>query len=69
MTDRRPARTSTSLRRPKLFSILEEGYTRTQFLADLQAGVIVGIVALPYYAETNKVMAGTALRTLAALLD
>ena len=47
MTDRRPARTSTSLRRPKLFSILEEGYTRTQFLADLQAGVIVGIVALP----------------------
>lgn len=27
------------------------------------------IVALPYYAETNKVMADTALRTLAALLD
>jgi SulP family sulfate permease len=47
MTDQGPARTSTSLRRPKLLSILTEGYTSTQFLADLQAGVIVGIVALP----------------------
>ena len=47
MTDRRPARTSTSLRRPKLLAVLEEGYSGTQFLADLQAGVIVGIVALP----------------------
>ncbi|MBW8772433.1 MAG: STAS domain-containing protein [Gemmatimonadetes bacterium] len=47
MTDRRPARSSTALRRPKLLSVLSEGYTRTQFLADLQAGVIVGIVALP----------------------
>ena len=28
-------------------SVLREGYTRTQFLADLSAGVTVGIVALP----------------------
>jgi hypothetical protein len=27
------------------------------------------IVALPYYVETNKVMAETAVNTLAALLD
>ncbi|HWA40478.1 MAG TPA: SulP family inorganic anion transporter, partial [Gemmatimonadales bacterium] len=46
-TTERRARPSTGLRRPKLFSILEEGYTGTQFLADLQAGIIVGIVALP----------------------
>ncbi len=32
---------------PKLVSILREGYTRRQFGADLGAGVIVGIVALP----------------------
>ena len=32
---------------PKLFSVLREGYTRQQFTADLVAGVIVGIVALP----------------------
>ncbi len=31
---------------PKLFSTLK-GYTRAQFVADLTAGVIVGIVALP----------------------
>jgi SulP family sulfate permease len=31
---------------PKLFSTLP-GYTRAQFVADLNAGVIVGIVALP----------------------
>lgn len=31
---------------PKLFTTLK-GYTRTQFTADLTAGVIVGIVALP----------------------
>jgi len=31
---------------PQLFSTLE-GYTREQFIADLTAGVIVGIVALP----------------------
>ena len=47
MTDPRPARHSSALRRPKLWSVLEEGYTRTQLLADLQAGIIVGIVALP----------------------
>ncbi|MEP6744697.1 MAG: SulP family inorganic anion transporter [Gemmatimonadota bacterium] len=35
------------MHRPKLFSILQEGYTRPQFIADLQAGIIVGIVALP----------------------
>ncbi len=32
---------------PKLVSVLREGYTRQQFVADLAAGVIVGIVALP----------------------
>ena len=31
---------------PKTFTILR-GYTRAQFLADLQAGVVVGIVAIP----------------------
>ncbi|HEX7918662.1 MAG TPA: SulP family inorganic anion transporter, partial [Gemmatimonadales bacterium] len=46
-TTERQARPSTGLRRPELFSILEEGYTGAQFLADLQAGIIVGIVALP----------------------
>ena len=33
--------------KPKLFTTLAEGYTPRQFLADLTAGVIVGIVALP----------------------
>lgn len=32
--------------KPKIFTTLK-GYTRTQFLADLSAGTIVGIVALP----------------------
>lgn len=40
-------RPSSALRRPKLWSMLQEGYTGRRFLADLQAGVIVGIVALP----------------------
>jgi SulP family sulfate permease len=47
MTDGRAPRTSSALRRPKLLSILREGYSRSQFTADLQAGIIVGIVALP----------------------
>jgi SulP family sulfate permease len=32
---------------PKLIAVFREGYTRKQFTADLIAGVIVGIVALP----------------------
>jgi len=32
---------------PKLFTVLRAGYSRDQFIADLTAGVIVGIVALP----------------------
>ncbi len=32
---------------PKLFQVIREGYTRGNFLRDLGAGVIVGIVALP----------------------
>lgn len=32
---------------PKLLTVLRDGYTRPQFLADLGAGIIVGIVALP----------------------
>jgi sulfate permease, SulP family len=32
---------------PKLFSILRKGYSKKEFLSDLVAGVIVGIVALP----------------------
>lgn len=42
----------------------EAAWTRGRGWALSQA-----IVALPYYVETNKVMAGTALHTLAALLD
>jgi SulP family sulfate permease len=32
---------------PKLLTILREGYTRDQFVSDITAGVIVGVVALP----------------------
>ena len=32
---------------PKLFSVLRKGYSKKDFLSDLVAGVIVGIVALP----------------------
>lgn len=32
---------------PKLVTVLREGYSREQFLADLSAGVTVGVVALP----------------------
>jgi SulP family sulfate permease len=32
---------------PKLIVCLREGYTRKQFLMDVQAGVVVGLVALP----------------------
>jgi SulP family sulfate permease len=32
---------------PKLFSILRKGYSKKEFLSDLVAGVIVGVVALP----------------------
>ncbi|MGE5313557.1 MAG: SulP family inorganic anion transporter [Acidobacteriota bacterium] len=32
---------------PKLFTVLRSGYTRKLFFADLSAGLIVGIVALP----------------------
>ncbi|MEZ5063788.1 MAG: sulfate permease [bacterium] len=32
---------------PKLVTVLREGYSRAQFLQDVVAGVIVGIVALP----------------------
>lgn len=32
---------------PKLFTVFKEGYTKKQFIPDLTAGVIVGVVALP----------------------
>jgi len=32
---------------PKLLSVLREGYSREQFISDLGAGIIVGVVALP----------------------
>jgi sulfate permease, SulP family len=32
---------------PKFYTLLKEGYSRKQFLSDVVAGVIVGIVALP----------------------
>lgn len=32
---------------PKLVTVFREGYTRTQFVRDVTAGVVVGIVALP----------------------
>ena len=31
---------------PKTFTVLS-GYTKRQFLADLQAGLVVGVVAIP----------------------
>lgn len=33
--------------RPKLFTVLKEGYSKKTFLSDLTAGTIVGIVSLP----------------------
>lgn len=36
-----------SLLLPKLITVFREGYSRKQFLQDLTAGVIVGIIALP----------------------
>ena len=33
--------------KPKFFSVLKHGYTKQMFKADLLAGIIVGIVALP----------------------
>ena len=33
--------------KPKLLTVIQAGYTRKQFLADLVAGITVGIVALP----------------------
>ena len=32
---------------PELITVLREGYTKKQFLSDLAAGLIVGVVALP----------------------
>jgi SulP family sulfate permease len=32
---------------PKLITVLKEGYSKKQFLSDLTAGIIVGIVAIP----------------------
>jgi sulfate permease, SulP family len=36
-----------SIFKPKLFSVLKEGYTVKQFTSDLMSGTVVGIVALP----------------------
>jgi len=36
-----------SIFKPKLFSVLREGYSKHQLQKDVMAGVIVGIVALP----------------------
>ncbi len=38
---------SVSKLEPKLLSVLREGYSRSQLIGDLTAGVIVGIIALP----------------------
>ncbi|MBN2348690.1 MAG: STAS domain-containing protein [Bacteroidales bacterium] len=32
---------------PKLFSVLRQGYSKKQFSADMLAGIVVGVVALP----------------------
>ena len=32
---------------PKIFTVINRNYTRKQFTADLLAGIVVGIVALP----------------------
>ena len=32
---------------PKLFTVFKEGYSKKQFIKDLTAGLIVGVVALP----------------------
>lgn len=32
---------------PKLFTVFQEGYSRSQFIKDLTSGLIVGVVALP----------------------
>lgn len=36
-----------SIFKPKLFTVLKEGYSRHQLQSDVMAGIIVGIVALP----------------------
>ncbi|MBN1990690.1 MAG: STAS domain-containing protein [Bacteroidales bacterium] len=36
-----------SIFKPKLFTVLKEGYSRHQLQSDIMAGIIVGIVALP----------------------
>ncbi len=36
-----------SLFKPKIFTVLREGYTKHQLQSDVMAGIIVGIVALP----------------------
>lgn len=33
--------------KPKLLTVLQEGYSKKQFTSDLMAGIIVGVVALP----------------------
>ena len=38
---------STNVLRPKLWTVLREGYGKDLFLKDLVAGIVVGIVALP----------------------
>lgn len=36
-----------SIFKPKLFSLLKAGYTKSQFYQDVLSGIVVGIVALP----------------------
>ena len=47
LTPQPPAATLPHPLTPKLLTVLRGGYTRAQFLTDLGAGTIVGIVALP----------------------